>query len=277
MAEESMQVEIAATLSADDAEAVVVEAVGLDTLLRGAASAIEPYDMTDDEAALLDEGHALTIRDADTFRRGGEILVEAKRISRKIEDRYGWIKKPINALRALVLEMEKADGQPWVTLIDRLVPAVTAYDKQQKVAAEQERLRLQKIADDAAAALRAQQVAAVQQVAETEANPQAKKSLLREAVAIAAAPIVSAKAAAPAPVKVAGLSISHGKKEAEIIDLMAVVKAVAQGKLPISVLEPERLRKEHPALDKLAASMGESLTALCAGVKVVEKSSTRGR
>lgn len=240
------------------------------------ASEVEPYELTEDDEALVVEAQLQPVTDAETFRRAGELLVIVKRTLRKIAAHYKAYKDPINELRKSILEMEHADLDSWEKAETRLSPLIADFDRQQKLAAEQERIRLQAIEDERARQTQLEQAAAVRRVAETEASPATRKALTQEAKAIERAPVVSRQVAAPAIEKVAGLSVSSGLA-CEIVDYMQLVKAIAEGRIPIQAIEPLKLAQDHPYLDMLATQMGAGLAQACPGLKVVEKASVRGR
>ena len=237
---------------------------------------VEPFDLAEDAETLVIRAQLLTVDGAESFATGGQLIVSIKRMIRAVETHYKRYKDPINALRRELLDMEGADLSPLEQAKTNLEPQIAKFDLQQKQGALAEQRRLQAIEDQRALDEQKAAAASVQRVAEATEDPRSKKALVQEAKAILAAPAVSRKVAAPATVKVQGLSV-RTEPRAEIVDPMVLLRCIIAGKLPISVIEPERLKLEHPALDAMAKAMGGKLETLCAGVKVVEKPIVSGR
>lgn len=91
-----------------------------------------------------------------------------------------------------------------------------------------------------------------------QAEQLAKEGRVEEGVAVLEAPVISAPAVvAKATPKVKGISAPREKYSAEVFDLMALVKAVAKGEVPLIMLEPNQKN-----LDKQADMFGKMKTEL---------------
>ena len=237
---------------------------------------VDPFDLAEDEETIVIQAQLLKVADADGFARGGELLVGIKRMVRAVTAHYARYLDPLNAVRGEILDMKKADLSPLEQAIENLSPQIATFDRQQKeAAAEQQRID-QEIANREAEERQRAAAAAVERVAEAATDPKEKKALQREATAIAAAPVAAARVAARPIVKVSGLN-TREEYRAEIADPMVLIRCIIAGKIPITAIEPERLKAEHPALDKLAQAMGPALETLCPGIRVVKKPIVSGR
>ena len=81
-----------------------------------------------------------------------------------------------------------------------------------------------------------------------------------------------------APVEVASPVVQTStvtRWSAEITDVLALVKAVAAGAVPLAALEPERLIEAHPWLNKQVTQLREEF--IVPGVVAVQKTGLSGR
>ena len=129
-----------------------------------------------------------------------------------------------------------------------------AFDAAQERLRREEQLRL-----EAEARKRADEQALAEALAaEQSGDKELAEQIIEEPVYV---PPVTVARTAPAPSR---LSAGRSVWAAEVTSLMALVKAVAEGKQPISLLEPNM-----PVLNGLARSLKS--TWVCPGVRAVEK------
>ena len=257
------------------ADVTLAEAAASCGVVRSVAE-VDPFDLAEDEETIVIQAQLLKVGTAESFARGGELLVGIKRMIRAVTSHYGRYLDPLNAVRGEILDMKRADLSPLEQAVENLTPQIAAFDRQQKADAAAQQQRDQAEANRQAQAQQDAAADAVRRVADVAEDPKERKALQREATAIAAAPVVAAKVAAPAIVKVPGLN-TREEFRAEIADPMVLIRCIIAGKIPITAIEPERLKAEHPALDKLAQAMGPALESLCPGIKVVKKPIVSGR
>ena len=261
--------------AADAGSATLAAAAAALGVVRSVAE-VDPFDLGEDEETLVIGAQLLKVSDPDTFTTGGTLLVAIKRMIRTVEAHYSRYLDPLNAVRGEILELKRADLAPLAQAKENLEPQIARFDKQQKDAAAAEQRRQQDEANERARQDQLRAAASVERVADQTEDPRSKKALLKEAEAIKAAPTVAPKVDAPQTVKVPGLN-TRFEYRAEIADPMLVIRCIIAGKLPITAIEPERLKQEHPALDKLAQALGPQLEKMCPGIKVVEKPIVTGR
>lgn len=173
-----------------------------------------------------------TVEEAD---RVGKALIYVKTTRAEIQKHWADIKRPLNDARNVALEQEKLDLAPWEAHEKRLGDYVAAWTREQQAIAERERKRLQDEADARARAEAEAKAAELLRAAEAESNPALKNAIATEAHAIATAPVVAEKVTGPVAHKPAGLAVPRTYK-AEVTDLMKLIKAVAAGKAPITLI-----------------------------------------
>lgn len=234
---------------------------------------------------LVEFARTVVIKTAEQYEMAARYLKTTKGLLGKIDAAHARVKKPLlEAGREL--DQQKNDASaPLLTAEGQIKRAMIAYtDEQERIRQEEQRRldeaarkererlaalareaeakaraeeeRLRKEAADAAAAGRAAEAAKLAARADTAADKGASKAQeLQQRAASVVAPVVSRE-----PPKVAGIS---GRENwyAECTDLMALVKAVAEGRAPISFVV---------ANDKLLGQQARSLKKqfVCDGVRV---------
>lgn len=166
-----------------------------------------------------------------------EHLKAVRDLRRTIEAHYSKIKVPLNALKATVLSMEKADLQKVTACETTIARILTAYrDRQEQERVMREALARQ-AATDAAEVVKRSQVQTLEAAADAAGNPAAAAALRRQAEAVAMMPILPAVVPQePAIPAVTGL---HYRETwtATVTDLKALVAAVAKGIVPLSAVQ----------------------------------------
>ena len=186
------------------------------------------YEADDEEHAAITAARALVVTDAASYAAAGAMVVGLKRVLRNVESHYEKIKKPINALRAIVLGMEKTDSDIVQKAIDTIEPKAKAWKFEQDAKDAAERRRLQAIEDEKVRKQQAEAAAAMQRVAKAEPDPTMRKALTQEARAIAKAPVAAARMEMPSSVPVVGGLSYTTRYKAEVFDAELLALAVAR-------------------------------------------------
>jgi hypothetical protein len=187
----------------------------------------------------------------------------------KIDAHFEAIKKPINALRTTVLDMQKAQTSGLDAAIKAGDFVVLQY--REKLRKERELAEAKARAEALAQAEeeRKAKVEAVQAVAAQTTNEQAREELQQMADALANVPVVAAPVVLePVLAPKAGGFSTTTRWHAEVVDLKALVLAVARGEAPLEALLPNM-----PFLNSQATN-AKSYLAI-PGVKAVPESSLR--
>lgn len=236
------------------------------------------------ERAKLTVAQTLMIASADECLQAGVGLVEIKRIRRAGEAHYNQLKRPFNALVSTIRQLEKTDLDPWVSAETRLDRAVVTFRREQLRLEAQRAAEQQAIEDERARLAHAQQVRALERVAEQEPNPQVRAALKSEAESLAAAPLAPAKVAVESTVPVIPALSFTMQYKSEIIghaDLLAFVKGIAARKVPLQAAIGIVAVKERPAVWR-SSFLDDQARALDGqvpypGVTVVTDEGTTGR
>jgi len=193
-------------------------------------------------------------------------------IRQKVEKFHETQKAPINGIRSLALDLERTDVSSVksleTTLGARVLAFETEVERQRKI--EEERLRrealeqAQKEADAKAKALR--------DAAKVEEDRKTKRQLNLQARSVEAAPVFVPAVKVSAPVTT---SSTTTRWSVEITDIRELVKAVADGRVPLAALEPERLLDSHPWLTAQAVQLREEFSI--PGTVAVKKTTLSGR
>jgi hypothetical protein len=198
------------------------------------------------------------ITSAPQYEEAGEKLKGIKALSRKIDDTFDpHIKRAFEAHRSLVGEKKK-HTDPLRTAEALLKTAMLGYQQ----AEEQKRREIEAKAQEAARKDR-------ERLEAQAAKAAAKGKEERSAALQAAAAAVVAPMIAPTTPKVAGISMRTSYR-AEVIDKMALVKAVAAGIVPLTAIDANM-----PFLNNQARAMKDELAY--PGVKVVQETALASR
>lgn len=200
------------------------------------------------------------------------VLAEIRSTRKSVEMHHDIQKAPLNEVRARALDLEKSDVGAFkaleTTLGSRLLAFETEVERQRKA----EEARLQREALVAAQAEADARAKALREAAKAEEDAAVKRQLNAQARQLKDAPVFVA------PVEVASPVVQTStvtRWSAEITDVLALVKAVAAGTVPLAALEPERLIDAHPWLNKQATQLREEFTM--PGVVAVQKTGLSGR
>lgn len=192
---------------------------------------------------------ACAIKTAEQYSGAAEYLKSIKGLLKGIEDARTRITRPINeALRAVNAQAKDA-STPLATAEMQIKRAMIAYsDEQERIRREEQRK-----ADEAA---RREQEKLQERAAKAAASGKVEKAVeLETRAASVVAPIINRE-----PPKISGIGARENWR-AECTDLKALVKAVAEGRAPLSYLQ---------ANDKVLGAQARSLKSdfVCDGVRV---------
>jgi hypothetical protein len=93
--------------------------------------------------SLTDEAQGMMVRDQDTYRRAGELLLAVKELRKKIAATFKPIKQRIDEAKREVLAQERAADAPLLEAEYILSPQIIAYEKSRERLRQAEQLRLQ--------------------------------------------------------------------------------------------------------------------------------------
>lgn len=230
------------------------------------------FQLGPDDVDVLDASEGLTIKTADDYAVGFELLGALTDLEKAILKHYKEIKDPLNTLRAKVLEMEKRDAGPVTLRKNTLAVALGAWKSAEDDRIALEAARAQAEADAAALALHAAQAAAINRVADVEPDPVLADSLRAQAEDVRTAPI-TAKPAPPASTvpKVAGsVPVTWS---AEVFDLKLLIKAWLDGKCHLD--EAKLAEAALAAIGPQASHLRDRLADAYPGCRAVKSSKAR--
>ena len=218
----------------------------------------EVKENTQKALTVLDQANTLMISTMDDYRVAQGLMKTVKERIKELTDTRMAQTRPIDESKAKIIaffaipleKLEKAKGY--------LNQIMVKFTEEQEAKCKEEERRLQKEAQTRA------EEEALQQALEAEAAGETQ-----EAEQIIAEPVYVI------PIKVmSGIpksKESHIREtwSAEIFDIMALVKSIADGKTDIQAIEPNNLIKTHAFLNTLATRYKQSLNI--PGVRVVSK------
>lgn len=200
----------------------------------------------------------VTPEDAEEATKFGRLLQTAVK---ETETFFKGVKSQIDDIKKPVLQAEKDDIGPYNTEKARLGGLLTTYQAEER----RKREEAERVAREAAQ--KAAEEEAIQRALDLAAagEGEAANAALEEPVV--AAPVVI-PVSAPKPTG----SVARKNYKAEVTDFKALVKAVAEGKVPILALQPNEV-----FIGQQARSMGEAFEGFYPGVKLVVTESTSFR
>lgn len=204
---------------------------------------------------MLNGANGIVIDSQELYEIAGEDLRRVKALQKQVEEKRTAITGPLNAATKAVNDLFRSPKEYLDQAEAVLKRAITGWTvKQEQLAAEarakaeaEARAERERLAEEqrkqeaaAAAAMQAAQEAAAAGDAEAAARAQAEAQALEmQAQASAAtAAVVTIAPTVAAPVAAAGIS-KRVTYSAEVTDLLALVKAVAEGKAPIEVVQAD--------------------------------------
>jgi len=168
---------------------------------------------------------AQAVKDDESYKNAADFLMTIKGFKKKVQESFGPVVQKANAAWKAAIDLRKLADDP-LDRAERIIkPALVAYDMEQerKRRDEQDRLMAEQKKHDEDARL-----AQAEKMAET--GESAAADAILEAPP---APIVAP--APPVAAKVSGITYSNRWK-AEVTDLKALIKAIAEGKAPIALV-----------------------------------------
>lgn len=192
------------------------------------------------------------IANADQYQNAAEDLRKVKSLGKKLEDQRKAITGPMDVAKKAVMDFFRAPLNYLDEAETALKAALLTYDR------EQERLRIEAEAKAAEAARKEQEKLLARADKAAESGKQEKAEALQTQAAMVA-PVVNV---AP-QTKVSGIS-SRDNWTAEVTDMLELVKAVAAGQQPLSLLSVDQTK-----LNGMAKALKQDL--MIPGVKAVNK------
>lgn len=192
--------------------------------------------LSEHEEVALDLGAEITVVDGETYKRAVETVGVCKKVIKRIKDHYKAILAPMDAVYDLAGEMKKDDLAPWEALSDRLDADAIDWLRRQRERERLQKIEDQKRADADAEARREQQATAMAAVAQMEPDPGVRAALVEEAEAIRTTPAIAAKVEIQTAIPKVPGAHTRDKLIGEVTSLIDLVKAVASGDVPITVL-----------------------------------------
>ncbi len=187
---------------------------------------ILPSELANEIEPLLGVSREIVVSDAAGYNNAGQIVKDLTRVINGIAAHFTKRKRAIDAVKKLILE----DERNWLRPLEE--------EKEKKVSAmrlwfdEQERIRRVAQAKAEEEARKAAEEAALEQAVALESNGHKEA-----AEAVMATPVVAPAVYVPPTVPKGMGQFMRKNWGAEVTDLMALVKAVAVGTVPIQALE----------------------------------------
>ena len=221
------------------------------------ALAVAPPDTEALEFAALswpEKARALVVTDAETFAQAGELLTGIKGLRKEIADSCDpVIRKAHEAHQAACAQKKKLEA-PLVQAEAAIKRSIGTWHAEEDRRRREEQRRLAEIARKAEEDARVEEAAALEAAGEPE--------LARHV--IEAPPIVAAPILPPAP-KADGVSV-RTLYRAQVVDLRALCKAVAEGTAPVALVVAN-----EKALNQMAVALREGFHV--PGCRVVTETS----
>lgn len=201
-----------------------------------------------------DQAKAFTVSNNDDYTAGESLLATCKQIENEIHATFDPIVDKAHQAHKEAVAQRKKYLDPIEDGRRILKGKMIAYQSEQERKQREEQARLEaearKRAEDEALALAAQ--------AEAEGDKETAEAIIAEPVQVA--PVVVPRTAPAASRLSAGRSVWS----AEVVSLMALVKAVAEGKQPITLIQAN-----ETALNGMARSLKSAMNIQ--GVRAVER------
>jgi len=204
---------------------------------------------------LAGQAKALRVGDEPTFQRAGVMLRAVKDYLARVGEVLNPIIQAAHKAHAEALAQKKKLEGPALEAERVLKTSMGTYQVEQE--------RLARAAEAAAEVVRArlEDEAKLQAALDAEARGDGQGAERILEAATPPAPIIVPAAVSPPPPKAEGVSFRTNHR-AEVVDLMALVKAVAKGEAALAYLEPNL-----PALNQAARALKEELKV--PGVRVI--------
>lgn len=200
------------------------------------------------------ENFSITLKSTQDRITAADQLAKIKGLAKDLDAVRKEMKKPFDDGGKKVQEQ----FNPKISMLEKaeniLKQAMLAYDAE----AERKQREAEAKAQEEARK-KSESMQAKAEVMREKGKDELADALEQNAETIIAAPVV---APVIAPVKTSGTSTRKTYK-AKVVDLMALVKAVAEGKAPLNVITADQ-----SVLDKMASALKDSFTGIYAGVEL---------
>jgi hypothetical protein len=193
-----------------------------------------------DEAAqtALDEARGLkAVVDAADYEYAVGLVKTLRGATKAAQDYYRPFKQAIARLKDKVLARERTDPAEHLNEADRLDRLCRKWHAEQAAKEAAAKEAAERAAREAAERERAEMVARMERAAASVPDPAVQQAIKQEAQQMQAAPLATPRAAFTSSIPaVRGYVPAVTTYGAEVDDLMALVKAVAEGKAPLRYL-----------------------------------------
>ena len=219
---------------------------------------LTPKQITENALAVVNQARDVVIVTVDDYSYAGLMLHEVKNWIKTLDDEEKKITKPllegIENARALFRGPKQTASDVKNILNTRMV----AWADEKKAKEREEERRLQEIARKRV------EEEVLQQALEAEAAGEKEEAqkIIEEPVYVPPVKVVS-------EIPKSKESYIRETWSAEIIDVMALVKGIAEGKVDIQAIEPNNLIKNHSFLNTLATRYKETLNI--PGVRAISR------
>jgi hypothetical protein len=202
----------------------------------------ETIVLTSPVEGMLTKARAYVISTVDQYTGAASQLKEIKAKAKELEEKRTGIVKPMNEAVKRVNEFFKAPLQFLTDAEAAIKKSMITYDNEQARLLREQQAKLQEEA-------RKEQVRIAELAEKTAAQCEEKGDTWSAAEIRESVPVVSAPILADNKVKVAGIS-TRTTWSGEVTDKMALIKAVAEGNAPATLLEVNM-----PALNQMARAL----------------------
>jgi hypothetical protein len=229
------------------------------------------FQLDADDELTIESARDLAVVSAEDYSRGWQLLDGLKGLDKRMTTHYERFKKPLNALRAIVLGMGKAKADPLEAdikaLNERLVAWKAEADRLDAIRVKQEQAE----ADARERERNAERAAAIERVAAQEPDTTIKTTLQQEATAVRSAPAYAAPVSIrPTAPKVNG----HFTRtwSGEVDDLHTLMKAWVEGRIFLSDdLQRKIAAVLGPTLNDAAKNLQHNIASVWPGCKATYK------
>lgn len=231
------------------------------TALRNAAFELDP-----DDTMTITSAETLVIADADTYKRGYELLSELGALETRISTHYARFDKPLNYLISVVRKLKSPQVAQVTPIKQALSKRLGLWKFAQDEKDRQEREARQRAADLAAKAAQQAKADALARVAAAEPDPALAASFHAEAESVRAVEVHAPPVEQTSSVPTVG-GYTRVPWKCEFVDLKELLKAYVEGRCYLD--EAAIIKGLQSAMDKQAQSLGLNLSKAYPGTKAV--------
>lgn len=216
-------------------------------------------DLETKTLSVPDRAKAITITSGEDFERAGELLKVIKGLRAEIDDTFDSVIQKAHEAHKEAISKKRKVETPLVEAEAILKPRIAAFIREQERIRREEELRLQKLAQEESERLQLEEASILDEMGETDS---ANALLERKPEPV---PVFVPRTVP----KVPGVTLRQ-TWSAQVVSLQLLVKAVAEGKVPLMAIQANTT-----FLNQQARSMKDQLNY--PGVRAVPDSNISAR